>query len=215
MTEKNNLNIYKYSDYKEYKDSQIQGNHKKLNSSWVKPKDINFICDYIKKNDIIYNNIICHGTRQGFEQKYFLEYLNGIEYIIGTEISDTAIKFEHTIEHDFHEIKEEWIDKFDIVYTNSWDHSYDPNKSLNSWIESLKVGGYLFIEWNTNNLNKPGVTDPFSSTKDDYLNIFKNNNKILLIETISIISEMSIKPTSKEKVGRKIEKFYYVLKKIN
>ena len=92
---------------------------------------------------------------------------------------------------------------------------YDPNKSLNSWIKSLKVGGYLFIEWNTNNLIKPGVTDPFSSTKDDYLNIFKNNNKIVLIETISILSEMSIKPNIKNKVARPIEKFYFVLKKIN
>ncbi|MBK6621188.1 MAG: hypothetical protein IPG32_10020 [Saprospirales bacterium] len=46
--------------------------------------------------------------------------------VIGTEISDSASKFSHTIEWDFHEVKPEWIGRADFIYSNSFDHSYDP-----------------------------------------------------------------------------------------
>ena len=43
-------------------------------------------------------------------------------------------------------MKAEWINKADFVYSNSLDHSYDPEKALNSWISCLKPGGLCILE---------------------------------------------------------------------
>jgi hypothetical protein len=47
---------------------------------------------------------------------------------MGTEISDTAGQFPYTIQWDFHKTKAEWIDATDFIYSNCFDHSYDPQK---------------------------------------------------------------------------------------
>jgi len=103
---------------------------------------------------------ICHGTRRGQEQKWFSEKLNAD--VFGTEISDTACSFPKTLQWDFHEVKEEWLGQFDFIYSNSFDHSYDPQKCLNSWMSCLKSGGLCIIEHSSLHTPK-GVTelDPF------------------------------------------------------
>ena len=72
--------------------------------------------------------VYCHGTRQGFEQKWFSKNLEC--KVIGTEISDNANDYKNTIEWDFHNVKKEWIGSVDFIYSNALDHSYDPNKCL-------------------------------------------------------------------------------------
>jgi hypothetical protein len=67
--------------------------------------------------------------------------------IIGTEISDTATQFDNTIQWDFHNIKDEWINKVDFIYSNSLDHSYDPKMCLKNWMKCLSNMGRCFIEW--------------------------------------------------------------------
>jgi hypothetical protein len=82
--------------------------------------------------------------------------------VIGTEISDTATQFPHTIQWDFHETKPEWIDAVDFIYSNSFDHSYDPQRCLNAWMSCLKKGGLCILEHSSD--NSPAITstlDPF------------------------------------------------------
>jgi hypothetical protein len=52
-----------------------------------------------------------------------------------------------TIEHDFMEQKEEWIKNFDIVYSNAFDHSIDPEKTLLVWRDQLSIGGRMYLEY--------------------------------------------------------------------
>ena len=199
---------YKYNSYDEYKFEQIKANKSKLDASWVQKKDILYLSEYIKNNNINYNNIICHGTRQGLEQKYFREFLKDIDLIIGTEISDTAIKFKDTICHDFHEIKEEWVNNFDILYSNSWDHSFDPFKSLNNWIKSVKSNGILIIEWSIQCENVK-ISDPFGASFDVYKNIFSKHQEINIIDILNLDSEQFIN----NKLNP-INKKFFILKKI-
>ncbi len=122
--------IYQYRqsdgtfDYEEYKRTQVKGNKRKIHIVAVSEKNVVFLSNYIRNNIDTVNFGICHGTRRGKEQEWFRKNL-GCE-VIDTEISDTAEQFPHTIQWDFHKTKAEWIDSVDFIYSNSLDHSYDP-----------------------------------------------------------------------------------------
>ena len=66
--------------------------------------------------------------------------------MIGTEISPTATQFPNTIQWDFHDVKPEWISAADFIYSNSFDHSYDPEKCLSNWMSCIRSGGICVIE---------------------------------------------------------------------
>lgn len=202
-----NISLYKYKDYTQYLEEQIKANVRKINSSWVQEEDIKFLSNYIKNNNISYENILCHGTRQGYEQMYFLKYLQDIKYIIGTEISHNASNYAHTIQHDFHEIREDWVNKFDIVYSNSWDHSFDPYKSLNSWIKSTKLNGVLIIEWSTDCINIK-ISDPFGASLETYKQIFNKCN-LKIIDILELNSHCNLNGVIHDK-----HKCFFILQKI-
>ena len=127
---------------------------------WVVKENIAFLADYIIKHIGSVAFGLCHGTRRGKEQEWFREYLNCD--VIGTEISATAEQFPNTIQWDFHEIKPEWIDAIDFIYSNSFDHSYDPQKCLKAWMSCIKRGGYCIIE-HTSGHEKATELDPFGA----------------------------------------------------
>lgn len=149
-------------DYEGYKRAQTEGNKRKINKVFVDKRNIEFLANYLRRRLGNIRHGICHGTRRGLEQSWFREFLGAD--VIGTEISDTATQFPHTIEWDFHNTKPEWIDHFDFVYSNSFDHSYDPSKCLSAWVSCLRPGGLCILEhsrfqgiWATNSL------DPFGA----------------------------------------------------
>ena len=80
----------------------------------------------------------------GFEQEYFNKNLNA--EVIGTDISDTASNFENTVEWDFHDKRDDWVDKFDFIYTNSLDQSWNPKLALTTWLDQVHNNGIVFIE---------------------------------------------------------------------
>jgi hypothetical protein len=131
-------------DYEKYRKIQEEGNKRKIEATWVIEENVIFLADYIKSliNPIQFG--ICHGTRQGKEQDWFSNYLDC--KVIGTEISSSADAFPNTIQWDFHEVKPEWLDSVDFIYSNSFDHSYDPEKCLNAWISCLRKGGLCILE---------------------------------------------------------------------
>jgi hypothetical protein len=142
--------LYKYLkadgsfDYERYRQVQAAGNQKKIDWVWVIEENVAFLADYIRRTIGEPQFGICHGARQGKEQEWFRRYL-GCE-VIGTEISPTAVQFPHTIQWDFHEVKPEWLDSVDFIYSNAFDHSYDPEKCLNAWMSCLRKGGLCIIE---------------------------------------------------------------------
>lgn len=117
---------------------------------------------------------ICHGVRSGLENKILGDLLNC--KVIGTEIGDKFGYPEITIQWDMHEIKEEWINSCDVIYSNSFDHTYDPIYCLNQWSKCLKPTGIIVLQFAENShFNKtmlenktysPG--DPFNASLEVY-----------------------------------------------
>lgn len=108
-------------DYEKYRAIQQKGNKIKLDYVAVIEDNIRFLSDYLEQSLSGIGFGLCHGTRRGKEQEWFRKYL-GCD-VIGTEISETAHQFPHTIRWDFHDTKDEWLNSVDFIYSNSLDHS--------------------------------------------------------------------------------------------
>ena len=131
-------------DYDRYKAAQVEANKRKIENVWVREPNIAYLADYIKSHLGQPKFGLCHGTRRGNEQAWFRKHL-GCE-VIGTEISDTATDFPNTIQWDFHDVKPEWVNAVDFIYSNSFDHSYDPEACLNAWMSCIRPGGLCILE---------------------------------------------------------------------
>ena len=154
--------IYKYKNYDEYKDTQIFFNKQKINKVWADENTLKIVSNFLKEN-IKSEKIkgLCHGSRNGFEQKCFINEIPNVE-VIGTDISETANDYDNSIVHDFHDEKKDWIENFDFVYSNSLDQSYDPEKALNTWINQVKKDRYVIIEHSDQHgVISSGKMDPF------------------------------------------------------
>jgi hypothetical protein len=156
------MKIYKYKNYAEYRKYQIEANKRKSKNVWAKEENIKAIAEFIKQRNPEYG--MCHGVRQGHEVIWFKKYLNCT--IIGTEIGD--IKYRNIIQWDFNKESQLWIGKFDFIYSNSFDHAYNPQETINIWKNQLKPNGLLILEYDrrqehTGEISK-GInkTDPVS-----------------------------------------------------
>jgi len=154
-------------DYETYRRIQEEGNRAKLHGQWVTRGHIGLLAERVRALGVQVRHGVCHGTRQGFEQKWFSEALGEGADIFGTEISSTATEFPDTIQWDFHEVNPEWIGSFDLVYSNSWDHAYDPEKAFRAWIDSLAPGGVLLLDHSRYHLpDRANELDPFGAELD-------------------------------------------------
>lgn len=150
-------------DYEKYKRIQTEGNKRKIDKVWVQEGNIKFLAEYLKKTVGPIKFGLCHGTRRGVEQGWFRQYIPGAE-VIGTEISDTAKDFPHTIQWDFHQVKPEWRGSVDFIYSNSFDHSFDPKTCIRAWMSCLRPGGVCIIEHSTGQLaHETSELDPFGA----------------------------------------------------
>lgn len=159
--------LHKYNSYEDYKQAQIRLNKQKLDLIWADENTLKKVSDIIKTNlkqgSKLSKKIlgICHGTRNGFEQNYLNKIISNSN-IIGTDISDTALEYKNSIQWDFHDQKEEWVEKFDFVYTNSLDQSWKPKLALSTWLNQIKTNGIIIIEHSVyHSPEHAGEGDPF------------------------------------------------------
>jgi SAM-dependent methyltransferase len=138
--------LHSYNSYKQYRDTQIAHNIRKLTNVWADDATLDLMCEELRKdrpNQRIISGI-CHGTRNGFEQNH-ISSRDGFE-AIGTDISETAKNFERSVHWDFHNENPDWVGKFDFVYSNSLDQSWNPRSALVTWLNQLRPDGTLVIE---------------------------------------------------------------------
>jgi hypothetical protein len=172
------MKLYKYSSYEEYIKKQIEKTAWAINNTWAAEAIIVFIADFIKAHIKNVNFGICHGVRNGWEVKKFIELLN--INVIGTELSNVKIT-ENVINWDFHEIKEQWVNNTDFIYSNAFDHAYDPEKCLNQWMKCLKKTGLCFIEWTPQHTNCNDI-DCFGAEKKEYEHLFSKKYSIKIFD---------------------------------
>jgi hypothetical protein len=174
-------------DYKKYADKQTAINKRKLHLNGPAEKLIEQLSWFVNFEWYAVNHKpergICHGTRNGSEQVNFSKYLK--IPVIGTDISDTATQFANTIQWDFHDIKDEWVNNIDFIYSNSLDHSYDPIYCLRQWFKCLKLGGICILAFEKADghlANSSGFLDGGEDIEDDgFHGTFQFYEKIIKI----------------------------------
>lgn len=188
------MKLYNYDSYEDYVTAQVEGNVRKINNSYVDPMSLSGMIGYLYDTlNINPNLILCHGTRRGLEQQYFIETFSSLgcnPKVIGTEISHTAAEYPNTIQWDFHNVKDEWLSSTDIVYSNSFDHSYKPTDCLDAWMSCLSDNGVCVLEYSDICDTKSGSTDPFGATLDEYKEFISEKYKIIDILTNDGLEDM-------------------------
>jgi hypothetical protein len=173
------MKLFKHKNYNKYVNAQVKKNLLKLKNIWVKEEEIEIICTRIRKIPGVFFGI-CHGVRNAWEVQRFRKILN--INVIGTDISPTITAFPNSIQWDFHEIKDEWINNVDFIYSNSFDHSYNPSLCLDRWMSCIKKDGLCFIQWMSTNVDKLDAADCFAATRKEYRDLF--NEKYQVIDEI-------------------------------
>ena len=182
-----------FSDYKEYKKTQIEKSSRQLYDAegkqihWITQKEAERVAEHFKQNSLEANFGICHGSKIGFEVSLFRALL-GFN-IIGTDIGEFAENKPYMLRHDFHEVNADWLRSVDFIYSNSLDHSYDPRKALFAWSECLHESGVMYIEWSPFHLEAHGA-DCFGATADEYKNLI-NETGLSISEVIDIPEDKS------------------------
>jgi hypothetical protein len=139
--------LHEYASYEQYKEIQVFHNKRKLDRVWADEQTLDIVMARVLREFPGERELfaLCHGTRNGFEQNYIASKLN--VDITGTDISDTAVQFPRSKVWDFHDRNEEWVGRCDFIYTNSLDQSWKPRSALAAWLDQLRIGGLLFIEF--------------------------------------------------------------------
>lgn len=89
-------------------------------------------------------NLICLGTRNNYERDLFSKQINKHR---ATDVYSLDISPESGADYilDFNSLPDRWENKWDAIFTNSIDHCIDPEKSLVSWMKTLKPSGVLLL----------------------------------------------------------------------
>ncbi len=130
---------------------------------WTNENNIKEISNLIKgymKSAVISG--LCMGSRSGEEQTLFNKFLGKKSKVFGVELHSDAKSLPNTIIADFHYLPKNLFGKFDFVYSNSHDQSFNPKLALSSWIKCLKVDGLLVLEHSrSHGKSRTNSQDPF------------------------------------------------------
>ena len=158
------MKIYEYSNDDQYRQEQYKANKEKEGRHWISILDVLFIKESMPFDDV--KSILCHGTRNGTELRLFSEHFPDAR-VLGTEIAPTALKYENTIRHDFRRQHDRLIGKFDIVFSNSFDHTNEPRETLMVWKDQLNKRGIMFVEAVFDKNNISTASDPLEWDHED------------------------------------------------
>lgn len=171
------METYKHENYEWYvavqrKLTARKTHHGQTVMAWIDEEGL------VEVNKLIHNYItdvqtmVCHGCRNGVEVDV-LQKLNPEAKVFGTDLYGEAYKYDRTYfkEMDFDVVPEEWKGYFDVVYSNSIDHSRQPLNTLLAWKSELKEDGIIFVNFHWGR----GVSreDCFHLDRDRYENEIK------------------------------------------
>ena len=181
-----------------YQTEQEKGNRAKIDQIWASEANLKYLCQWLKTHQMKPNFVVCHGTRNGFEQRVFADSF-GCQ-VIGTEISSTAVEYPMTVQADFHDLRPEWEGKVDVVYSNSLDHAYDPEKALRAWSQTVKDGGVIVLD-------KASDSDPHAISDLDPFGIRLPEMLHFVLEKLgSSVSVRALLPVPEPKAGTSYHK---------
>ncbi len=164
------LKIYKYQTYEDYVDSQKKANRKKASRVWAREKYIRRIAGMLTLHSP--KKGICHGVRTGAEVDWFTKYLPDCD-VAGTDIGYSQNP--KVACWDFNKGNINWHKRLDFVYSNSFDHAYDPHTTVALWVSQLKPGGILVLEYDKRQQHRkgPNAMDPVSMSIEEMAALLK------------------------------------------
>lgn len=113
--------------------------------------------------------------------------------VIGVEVNPDA-KREDVWIGSFDDMPEEWNGLFFIVYSNSFDQSYDPYRTATEWVRVTQPGGFLIIAFDTQ--KQPSTTDPVGGLSVEDIKKLFEGETVYYTPRGSVYSEIIIrKPT--------------------
>lgn len=135
--------------YEEYQQQQIDRSLEKWGRSEVIKEAFrrSFAEDWhrIEPKVGIPKTVGCMGIRSGAEYIEFKKHLPWSN-IYGVDIAPKVVEVgTNCFALDFNHLPEDWKEKFDLVYSNSLDHSYKVEETLEEWKRVIKPQGFLFI----------------------------------------------------------------------
>ncbi len=193
--------VYKNENaYDKYLEIQKNAFERKIDNQWETEENINNLSNFLIDR---FNNQkiegICHGTRTGSEQAWFNKRLGNDSYVFGTDIGTNLEQYKDTIYFDMNKDNREWKNKFHFVYSNSWDHSYEPDEMLINWVSHLKEGGIIILNHtathNPNNFASVSETDPVAISSKELTSKLNNLGlKTFTIEGVPRNNDSSLMP---------------------
>jgi SAM-dependent methyltransferase len=183
----------KYSSYEKYLDHQSRKLNIGLSHKIKKFMPIYFnneVLSFTKRFEVFKkylneDNILCLGARLGAEVKALRDM--GFKNSIGIDLNPGPNN-QYVIKGDFHKMDFQ-DDKFNIIYSNSIDHSWDIKLLSREIHRVLKKNGYLILEVDhlfkdkkkKNNLIK-GSSKYESLIFDDFNDVVNNFEKFKFID---------------------------------
>jgi hypothetical protein len=194
-----NMKYLKYKDYNQYVESQVRANHIKINSNYVDANTIFKIVESLPDKSFI-SNVICHGVRSGIECRFISECMERFGQkvdIVGTELSEECVeKFKNNynknielVTWDMNNRNDDWVNKFDMLYSNSLDHVFDINKTLTHWGEQVKIGGYICVEWDSTDGSYVTSSDPYTASHEEIRFLIEKHCSAVHLETVKRVNQ--------------------------
>jgi len=155
------VKIYTYDSYDHYVEQQTLANTNKIDWTWISRRAHGYFCKHYRKFRKDPATILCHGSRNGTEVRWFGEQFPDAE-CLGTDISYTATDFPNQVQWDMQKENPDWIAKWDLIYTNSLDHVIDFIGTLNVICNQLSDDGLFILDytiWDDETI-KPTISDP-------------------------------------------------------
>jgi hypothetical protein len=152
------MKLLKFDSYAEYKQIQSQANRLKFDHVFAEDNELRRIASTFSEMVRDARTGLCHGVRNGYEVQMLRRLLPTVN-IIGTDISETAATIPNCIVWDMHEVKPEWIGSIDFIYSNSWDHTYDPPMLFSRWSTCLSARGRLYLAYTDLHSDKGATED--------------------------------------------------------
>jgi hypothetical protein len=162
------MRLIKFSSYQEYLDAQELRSKSLRRRSHFLPREIYRVCEYIKRKDLVIADGVCHGARTGLEVDEFKKWLP--VSMFGTDLFPKQTGNSKVVQWDFNRPKGKWRRRFDLIYSNSLDHSPDPERTLQVWMNQLTSSGLLVLQWSSRH-TRVRKADCFGGSLLDYLRL--------------------------------------------
>ena len=122
--------------------------------------------------------MICLGTRNNHERDTFASNLPEVK-VLSLDISPAS---HADFIMDFTKFPKDWTCKWDLIYCNAIDHSYDPTSTFEEWIRVLKLGGILMLGMNYGTVTS--ITDICAFTRESVTNYLVQRQDIMILKKI-------------------------------